>query len=120
MTVVFSGHDLARTRDCAAPGCVLEAETASEFCRDHQHDQRRARPAWTQKDTPERREILDWIRGFADRHGRSPYTTDLDPYAAPFPLSRARFLFGNFGNAVEAAGCPRPVRGVRHRHPSKG
>jgi hypothetical protein len=62
-----------------------------------------------------RERVLKEIRAYHAEHGRTPSSSLQSSLAG-----RAARLFGNWGNAVEAAGFPRPKRGgTGHRRPRR-
>jgi hypothetical protein len=112
LTIVLSGHDLCRTRDCQFPGCTDDAEPGTDRCTVHAGVN--ATMAVTNDALLARRAaVIDWITMQQNRLGHPPNTREFPLLDPPFGFKDVRSLFGNWGNAVEAAGYVRGRRGVK-------
>lgn len=126
------------TRDCATPRCDREADNGSDFCRvcdeglriaaervghvttpidafaerarepkpEEEVETVAARRQWT------RETIVEAIQKFAAEHGRPPKADEWVRSSLDNPTQSTVYLkFGNWGDAIVAAGFERPVRG---------
>lgn len=136
-------QDATSSADCLQPGCPFEAESGRTHCRHHRRlgetvvlAARRLedRPAVAEPSAPPsrpaarlgattprkrwtREEIIEAIQAHAREHGYPPVASEWALQDATRPTrDDAKRVFGSWADAVEAAGFPRPRRGVSARH----
>lgn len=128
------------SQDCLQPGCPQEAEAGRTHCRHHRElgepvvlagrrvedrpavvalppvarpaktPRRRATSSWT------REQIIEAIQAHAREHGYPPVASEWALHDERRPSREdAKRAFGSWADAVEAAGFPRPRRGVSAR-----
>lgn len=125
-------------RDCATARCDREADSGSDFCRDCDEGLRLAaeraghvttpidafaervrdtKPEEEVETVPARRQwtretIIEAVQKFAAEHGRPPKADEWVRSSLDHPTQSTVYQrFGNWGDAIVAAGFERPVRG---------